>query len=317
MTDTSDTTGVTVVRHSTVVAGHEEEFAAWRGRLLARLGAHPGFLRVDTHPPDDTQSDWVTVEHFVNIAAATAWLESPARAELLEESGDFIEGIDSVTIIVDSDRPVSDVTAVITNEVRPGSERQFAEWQERIQAVQATYPGYRGVEVQQPIPGVNPAWVTLLRFDTAENLRTWMTSEDCRRLTEESEEWMEHAEARVTRVSFNNWLPPDEQVLQPPEWKVNMIVLLVLYPVVMLTLVFFNKLLPSSWGLGPITFIDNIIGVALTGFILIPWGAGRLKTWLSPPAEDEPRTTILGTALMILGYLVLVILMSAVANTFG
>lgn len=311
----SPTGGVTVVRHSTVIAGQEEAFAAWRGRLLARLGSHPGFLGVDTHPPDATQDDWVTVEHFTDIGAATAWLESPGRAELLAEVGNFLTGVESVTIIVESDRPTSDVTAVITNEVKPGKEKEFGEWMERIQTIQATYPGYRGVEVQQPIPGVNPAWVTLLRFDTAENLRNWLNSADCQRLTEESSEWMERSEARVTRVSFNNWLPADEQAMQPPEWKVNMVVLLVLYPVVMLTLVFFDKLFPNM-GMGPLTFINNIIGVALTGFILIPWAAGRLKTWLSPPPDKEPRTTIVGTLLMLLGYAVSIVVMSAIAARF-
>lgn len=308
--------GVTIVRHSSVKPGKDDEFAAWRGRLLARLREHPGFLRVETHPPDSTQPDWVTVEHFEGIDEATAWLESPARAELLTQAEDILEGGDCLNILVNPDRPTRDVTAVITNEVAPGAEKQFLDWQRRIQIAQERFPGYRGVDVQAPIPEVNPAWVTLLRFDTADNLRGWLESPECKRLTDESQGFLVRADARVSRVSFSSLLPTEEQVQAPPDWKVNMIVLLVLYPVVMITLVFIDRLFPGM-SMGPLTFINNVIGVSVTGFLLIPWAAGRLRTWLSPDPATEPRTTIVGTALIVLAYIVLIVVMSAMANRFS
>ena len=306
----------TIVRHATVVPGKEDEFIAWRGKVLAELGHHDGFLTVETYPPNADQPDWVTVERFDSQDSAVAWLESPARAALLGQAHGLVEGIDSVNVIMGpAETRRRDVTAVITNRVQPGKEAEFQAWRAEIQDVQSTYPGYRGIDVQPPIEGVNPNWVTLLRFDSAENLRHWLDSEDCARLTAESEPLMASAEYRVSRTSFANWLPEEERVAEPPAWKVNAVVLLVLYPVVMLTIVFLNPHI-SGLGVGPVTFIGNIIGVAATGFWLVPWAAGRLKTWLVPPAERERQITLVGSLLMVVGYAVLVLVMSLVAARF-
>ncbi len=315
MADDADVTpSATIVRHARVFPGKEDGFIAWRGRLLAELGRHPGFLTVETYPPDGDQPDWVTVERFNSQRAAVAWLESPARAALVGQANDLIEGIDSVNVIVGPEQTRGrDVTAVITNLVKPGMEPEFQAWRKHIQDVQSTFPGYRGIDVQPPIEGVNRNWVTLLRFDTAEHLRGWLDSGECARLTAESEPLMASAEYRVSRTSFSNWLPDAERAAEPSVWKVNAIVLLVLYPVVVLTLLFVNPLL-SSWGLAPLTFLDNVIGVALTGFWLVPWAAGRLGKWLAPPAGQERRITIWGTVGMLLAYAVLIVVMTLIAD---
>lgn len=308
--------GAVIVRHARVQPGLAEEYTTWRGRVLAALGRHQGFLRVETFPPDAAQPDWVSVEHFDSPAAARAWLGSPERAVLAEQVVPLLAAPDSVNIIVgDAEVPPSDVTAVITNSVRPGMEAQFREWHERIGAAQARYLGYRGAEVQEPIAGVNPNWVTLLRFDTAEHLRAWLDSADCARLTAEAEPFLASGEYRVTRTTFASWLPAEEQAAQPSLWKVNAIVLLVLYPVVMLTIIFINPW-TSGLGVGPQTFVANVIGVVATGFVLVPWAAGLLRTWLSPPPGTEPRTTVLGWVLIVLGYVGLIAAMSALAARF-
>lgn len=301
-----------IVRHTRVRPGCEEEYTAWRGRLTAALGRHPGFRHVEVHPPELTQPDWVTIEHFDSPEAARAWLRSPERTRLADQARPFIEGLDSITIVTDDRDRRTDVTAVITSLVRPGRERQFRQWLNTIQNAQATYPGYRRVSVQAPIPDVNPAWVTLLHFDTAEHLLGWLNSDECTRLTKESHEFIEQGDYRVAPTGFANWLPPAERASNPPAWKINAIVLLTLYPLVMLTVLFLNPRI-SDLGVGPVTFIGNVIGVAGTGFWLVPWAARRLGWWLDPPADREPGLTIAGVIGMLVGYGLLIAALSALA----
>ncbi len=308
---------VAIVRHTNVRPGAEEDYALWRGRLLSAIHETAGFENLEVHPPHGSQSDWVTVERFESLESAQTWLASDRRLDLVAEVEHLTEGPDTVTLLSDdSPRPEAGVTAVITNRVRPGCQDEFRQWQRRIQAAQARYPGYIGVTVQPPIAEVNPDWVTLLRFDTEDHLRAWLGSADCARLHEESLPLMEHADYRVTGASFRNWLPAAEQAAEPPLWKVNAVVLLVLYPVVVLTLVFINPLI-AGLGLAPVTFIDNVIGVAATGFLLVPWAARALTRWLAPPAADATRITWWGTAGMLVAYAVLIVLMTLVATHFS
>jgi hypothetical protein len=169
--------GATIIRHTSVVPGTEQTYSAWRGKLTVALSAHPGFRNLEVHPPDESQPDWGTIEHFATMESAQAWLQSPIRAELAHEVAQCVSGPDSLTVVHGSaaERP-QEVTAVINNRVKPGREIDFRNWLERIQVAQSGFPGYRGVTLQPPIDGVNPAWVSLLRFDTAENLRGWLSS---------------------------------------------------------------------------------------------------------------------------------------------
>ncbi len=221
------------------------------------------------------------VEHFESSRQAVAWLESPARDAAEVAATGLLSAPDSVNIVAEGtgqQRPKSTVTAVITNLVALGKEDDFRQWHNRIRAVQATFPGYQGADVQPPIEGVNPNWVTFLRFDSAEHLRCWLDSPECAELRVSSEPIMQKAEYRMARTSFESWLPRSEQeeANPPPNWKVSMIVLMVLYPIVMLEIIFLYPPL-TAIGTGPTTFIANAIGVAATGLVLVPLASRLLK----------------------------------------
>ncbi len=310
-----DSQRATIVSHSQVLAGKHEAFAAWEVERNRILREQPGFIDVEVWPPViGQQPDWVIVEHFQSSRQAVAWLESAARASADDDAIDLLAAPDSVNIVaggVGKERPKATVTAVITNLVAPGKDADFRQWKNRIRAVQSTFPGYQGADVQPPIEGVNANWVTFLRFDTAENLRGWLDSPECAELTVDSEPIMEKAEYRMARTSFESWLPRSEQaqINPPPNWKVSMIVLLVLYPIVMLEIVFLYPPL-AAIGTGPTTFIANAIGVTATGFLLVPWASNVLKKWLVPPADQERKTTIIGSVGIVAAYVVCVVLMS-------
>lgn len=306
-----------IVRHTRVRPGCEEQYAAWRARVTTALAAQPGLIRVEIHPPDEAQDDWVAVERFASTSAAQEWLDSPVRRELAASAEHLVSAPDTVTLISEAAPSAGEgVTAVITNRVRPQAEGQYRQWLQRIQGAQSRFPGYQGVSVQPPIDGVSPDWVSLLQFDTAEHLRAWMESPECAALTAEAEPLLDVGEYRVARASFRNWLPESERAAEPAVWKVNAIVLLVLYPVVLLTVVFINPIL-APLGVALTVFIGNAIGVAATGFWLVPWAAGKMSRWLSPDPADEPRATRLGTLYVLLAYAGLIAAMTAVALRFA
>lgn len=70
-----------------------------------------------------------------------------------------------------------DATVVITHRPRPGREDAYPTWQASIVDAARSFPGFRAVEVVEPAPGVADDWVVVLRFDTAQHLAAWLTSD--------------------------------------------------------------------------------------------------------------------------------------------
>jgi antibiotic biosynthesis monooxygenase (ABM) superfamily enzyme len=78
----------------------------------------------------------------------------------------------------------------------------------------------------------------------------------------------------------------------------NMLVLLMLYPIVMLFGIFVGAPLLDRTLHLPFAvslFLGNIVSVALTGF-LVPWIAGHFGWWLRPAADRKLRINLRGAA---------------------
>jgi uncharacterized protein len=77
-----------------------------------------------------------------------------------------------------------------------------------------------------------------------------------------------------------------------------MIVLLMLYPIVMLELLFLNPLL-RSLGMAEATFIGNLLSVAALGWVLVPPANRAFDWWLRPRPNAPQWATPAGVALTI------------------
>ena len=123
------------------------------------------------------------VQRFQTIEELRAWLDSEARRSLLDKSASLMVDEGTTNVIQGSNTELSPqdmVTEIITVSVKPGMEEAYHDWVDRIRQVEARFPGYQGLQLQPPIPGLQENWVSLLRFDTAEHLNAWLES-DARR----------------------------------------------------------------------------------------------------------------------------------------
>ncbi|MEU6802905.1 antibiotic biosynthesis monooxygenase [Streptomyces neyagawaensis] len=66
-------------------------------------------------------------------------------------------------------------TAIIGQRVLPGVEREFASWQEDLNAAAAYYPGFLGAEISPPT-ALQSEWVVVYRFDSVAHLQAWINS---------------------------------------------------------------------------------------------------------------------------------------------
>jgi antibiotic biosynthesis monooxygenase (ABM) superfamily enzyme len=68
-------------------------------------------------------------------------------------------------------------TVVIAQRPKPGREDDYRRWQTEIDDASRTFPGFEGVEVIPPVPGIQDAYVVIFRFDSFAHLDAWLSSD--------------------------------------------------------------------------------------------------------------------------------------------
>lgn len=298
---------VTIITQTGVRPDSAEAFARWQGETSTTIAAFPGFIEQRLMPPKPPlQLDWVILQRFASFDDAQRWLGSPERAKRLEEAAPLLVGRDDVHIVRDEEegRKPSPMSAVISTRVKAGKEAEYRAWERKIAAAQSKARGLQGYRFEPPVPGVQDDFVAILRFDSEANLQAWLESPERLKLVEEAAPLTEEFRARLARTGFEQWFRDETGASAGPlpVWKMDMVVLLLLYPIVFLwgfyvgTPLLAEKLhLPFAVNL----FIGNIFSVALTGF-LVPWTAnGPLGWWLRPRnARQAMGIHFLGAAIV-------------------
>ena len=296
---------VTIVTQTRVVAGQETAFAAWQENVSLAAASCPGFLDQKVMPPSPpAQVDWVILQRFTTLDAARQWINSSTRTQLLAQAQAMLVGNDDVHIIRDGGSGVlpAPVSAVISTRVKPGQEDAYRQWERRIAAAQAKAPGFQGYRIEPPVPGVQDSWLAIVRFDSDANLALWMKSPERLQLLKEGEPLSDEVRARIVRTGFDQWFPASTSGSSPPPaWKMNMLVLMQLYPVVfMFGYLVQGPLLMNRMGLPfwAALFVGNVVGVLVLNW-LVPWTCARFGWWLQPDSRRAEKTNWLGIGLVI------------------
>jgi uncharacterized protein len=315
VTQTATPGGVTVVTQTRVRAGKEDEFANWQRGIGAAVAEFSDFIEQTVMPPNPpAQIDWVILQRFASLEGATSWLRSGKRLGLMDHVLPILVGQDDIHILKDDAVGVlpSPVSAVIATRLKPGSEAEYRAWEQRIAAAQSKAKGFQGYRFEPPIPGVQESWLAILRFDSDENLQAWMNSPARLDLLREAEPFTEEFHARIVRAGFDQWFKVPDGAPPPAAWKMNMLVLLMLYPVVFL----FGTWVQTPFLMGKeelpfwlALFIGNVVSVLLLSW-LVPAVGRSFGWWLAPARGAGASTSLAGAALILMLYAVSLFLFS-------
>ena len=273
-----------------VLPGHESAFAQWQVRWQTSVLASAGALSVEFWPPaPPDQLEAVAIVRFTSVDALRQWRRGDRNSKLVDGVAPLVEGGLVMQLVGQAAVDYSvkhGVTMVMVTEIKPAKEAAYRAWADRIQKLQATFPGYVGSFVQPPQHN-ETGWTTVLRFDSAAHLEGWLKSDGRAAMVKESEDLVQGFHAQRIDTSFPGWVPTDPTTGKPPNmWKTAGLVLLTLFPVVMLELRFLN---PHLEALNPAlrTFIGNALSVTLTTWPLMPLAIWGFHAWLFP--ENRPR----------------------------
>jgi antibiotic biosynthesis monooxygenase (ABM) superfamily enzyme len=285
--------------------GCEDAFAAWQGRHDAAVAAFAGFKSSDIMPPGDHDDTWTFLLNFDFREHLAAWQQSSQRAAILAElvpltvGGNLGEEMQADSS--DAAQPGTAVTQVIFSRIKPGQEENYRRWAARMQQAQARHPGYRGTYLQPPGPG-GTHWITMLRFDTAEHVNSWIAAPERAAMLEEARAFVEGEELLRLATSFPGWVPIDPATGKgPPNWKTALLVLLGLYPIVALELLY---LYPLLGGVIPAVanFLGNVLSVAATTFVTMPIFIRAFDGWLFAEARNDRRANARGLAILAVAF---------------
>ncbi|CCB87059.1 antibiotic biosynthesis monooxygenase [Parachlamydia acanthamoebae] len=285
----------------------ESAFTDWQAHFNSQIVNFSGFISLEFLAPTKKEKHWQIVQRFSDQASASKWKHSNPYQELLKELSSLAPDGKIEEIQVDA-ASFEGVTEIIITEVSSDRVEDYRKWTAKIHQAEAKFAGFRGVYIQSPEENRGKHWITLLQFDTMENLDQWLNSSERKTLLNESAPFISSLEIHRVISPFAGWFASIAKVSEiPAVWKQTMIVLLVLFPIVMLEIKFLSPF-TAGLNLSLATFIGNMISVSLIAFPLMPLAIGLLGWWLSPEGRNRRLYTILGTCLVIGLYLLEIML---------
>lgn len=292
-----------MVISSKVREGREVDYRRWQHKINDTARSFAGFEGSDVYPPISGEQDaWVVVFRFSSTGELTGWLDSETRRRLLDEVRPLLQEPPRLEVLAGEPAAREAVTAVISHNVRPGRERDFQRWQDKVRKAQERFPGFLGFEAFEPVPGVQPNWVVMFRYDTREHLDDWLESGTRERLLAEGRDYFADFDVRTVNSAFSGWFRFNEGTAleTPPNWKQAMSVLLSLYPTVMILNLTVGRAfeavrLPGYFAM----FISNVFSVAILTWLMMPLVNRIFASWLSPGGGGSIFTNIAGALVMV------------------
>ena len=169
---------------------------------------------------------------------------------------------------------------IFEQQVRATKLDSFYKFSEQLHHLASQQPGYLFQE-RRLLPGEGEIrhFQTVLRFESPEACINWLDHPERRRLLhqEEEENYFQYR-GHGNWEGYSRWLA--RSINQPtPKWKVNLLVLLTLYPTVMaLTPLLHLSLKGVAYPI--VMLVSNSICVAATSWFLVPFVSRFYSNWL-------------------------------------
>lgn len=164
--------------------------------------------------------------------------------------------------------------------VNPRHLERFHRFSEQMRALASQRDGFLSLERQlvEQHPDVC-VFRTSMRFNTIQQCMSWLDDPQRRRLLlQEEEEAGFRFQGQGNWFGYGRWL--SRRIKRTvPTWKVNLLVLLTLYPTAMLLTPLLHALFPNASGSTQM-LVSNALCVAATSWLLVPAVSRAYRRWL-------------------------------------
>jgi antibiotic biosynthesis monooxygenase (ABM) superfamily enzyme len=173
--------------------------------------------------------------------------------------------LEGMSLLSDTAEPV---TVTVARRVAAGREHDFEQWYDGIIGAASRYPGFLGSGVLRPHT-MGHDWHVVYRFSDPDSLNRWESSPERAAWLRKAEELAQ--ETGVERVSgLETWFSlPGRTAPAPPRWKMFLVTLMAIVPLVLLMNIF---VLPAlrSWPLVARTLVFSGTLTSLMTWVVMP-----------------------------------------------
>jgi antibiotic biosynthesis monooxygenase (ABM) superfamily enzyme len=176
----------------------------------------------------------------------------------------------------------SEVTSVVRHTVRPGKQEAYEAWLREIVPLASHSPGHRGVNVIRPSSG-STTYTVVLHFDTIDNLRDWLDSEQRRKLIDKAMPLLVGEDNVEIKTGLEFWFTPPSKPQGARPYKQLLVTLSAIYPLTLIVPLLLNPVFGFVPALNASyvrqLFVDAAI-VALLIYVIMPRYTRLLAKWL-------------------------------------
>lgn len=175
-------------------------------------------------------------------------------------------------------------SVVINHHIVEGRQNQYEEWLNEIGPVCRNSAGYMDWQIIRPIPNLTFNYTVIIRFDTIENLRAWMESNERKFYIEKAKPLFAKDDNYSIKSGLDFlFLTDNEKQNAPVQWKqylvtwsaiypLSIIVPLIVLPILKMLHVPETKFVTSFFVSGSVVFIMV--------YLLMPNYTRLIKKWL-------------------------------------
>jgi antibiotic biosynthesis monooxygenase (ABM) superfamily enzyme len=182
------------------------------------------------------------------------------------------------------------VTVIVRHKVRKGQEQAFEAWMTGMAHAELKFPGHLGLNVIRPTHADNPEYVVIIRFDTYENLRKWEESDARQTWLNRLRDLVEEESLREKFSGMEFWFTPPPRspaTARPPKYKMAIVTLVALYPLVILVNLALDSLVKDfPFPVKTLVIVTPI--VIMMTYAAMPMLTHFLSFWLFPRTLDKP-----------------------------
>lgn len=163
------------------------------------------------------------------------------------------------------------VTIVVRRRVRPGREKEYEAWLERLtRGAAEKFPGYLGAEFHRPA-AAGAAYRSVFRFDGLDHLEAFERSDFRARMLAEAAPLFaaDAAWERMTGLEFWFDPPPGTRVPQPSPHRMALVLVAVVFALVLALNLTLGPLM-AGWPLPLRVLVSVCIQVGLMTYVVMP-----------------------------------------------
>ncbi|TDO82852.1 hypothetical protein EV143_102112 [Flavobacterium chryseum] len=175
-------------------------------------------------------------------------------------------------------------SVVINHHIVNGKQQQYEDWLNEIGPICRSFTGFIDWQIIRPIPNLTFNYTIIIRFDTIENLRNWMESNERKILIEKARPIFSGDDKYLIRSGLEFLFDSENENKKiPPRWKQYLVTWSAIYPLSLLIplivlpvlkILHFpeNRFISSFFVSGCVVFIMV--------FLLMPNYTKLIKKWL-------------------------------------